>query len=148
MAGGSRKLILIAAGNPLRRDDGVAQRALQLLPADLECETRSVLQWTPELAAEIAGYETVVFLDADTHADAVAIQALSAAAGNSPLTHAANAAEIVALSTALYGFTGRALLCRIPASDFSEGEGLSERAELEASQAVATMLLYAQCQSS
>lgn len=139
MARGSRKLILIAIGNPLRGDDGVAQRVLQLL--ETEADTRVVLQLAPEIAEDVAGYETVVFLDADAQADTVAIEHLGHAfsGGNSPLTHAANAAEIVALSAALYGFTGRALLCHIPASDFSPGEGLSAAAELAASRAAAML---------
>lgn len=148
MASGSRKLILLAAGNPLRRDDGAAHRALQLLAKDVPCETRSVLQWTPELAVEIADFETVVFLDADAEAEAVVIEPLRAPGGASPLTHWENPAEIAGLSAALYGFTGRALLCRIPASDFSHGEGLSERAELGIAAALATMLFSVIHQSS
>jgi hypothetical protein len=46
--------LYIAIGNALRGDDGMAQRALELLQPGLGSVTRTVTQLTPELAAEIA----------------------------------------------------------------------------------------------
>jgi Ni,Fe-hydrogenase maturation factor len=87
-----------------------------------------VQQLTPECAEEISGFDRVIFLDADaahnlTHA---AIQPVSAMPSRSPLTHASTPAEIVALSKALFGFTGEALVCRIPAHDFSLTDHLTQ----------------------
>jgi Ni,Fe-hydrogenase maturation factor len=110
--------LFISCGNTLRCDDGVAHEVLQLLPAAAEREVRSVQQLTPELAAEMAGYELVVFLDADTASLRPATEPIGAWAPRSPLTHVTTPAEIVALSRALFGFTGEALICRIPARDF------------------------------
>jgi Ni,Fe-hydrogenase maturation factor len=139
MADRARKLILIASGNPLRRDDGVAHRVLRLLGDDFAGETRSVLQLRPELAGEIAGYDSVLFLDADADAAAPRFEPLRGPSRNRPMSHALGAAEIVALATALFGFTGLAVLCRIPASDFSHGEGLSARSEAAATQAASLL---------
>lgn len=115
---------LIACGNALRGDDGVAHAALRLVPPASNRRVLAVRQWTPELAEEIAGADRVVFLDADTENALVTIEPIRGAGPHSPLTHHSTPAEIVNLSGALYGFTGQAFLCRIPARDFSLGEGL------------------------
>ncbi len=123
--------IVIAIGNPLRRDDGVAQR-VRVSPG---VETRAVLQLTPEVAAEIAPYSTVVFVDADVNAQQVRMEPVDAAHAPSALTHVSRSSEIVALARTLFGFSGRAYICRIPVSDLSEGEGISESSQRFARQA-------------
>jgi hypothetical protein len=67
----------------------------------------------------------VVFLDADPASLRPAIEPIRASAQPSSLTHVAAPGEIVALARALFGFTGEAFLCRIPARDFSCAAGLS-----------------------
>lgn len=119
------RTLLIACGNPLRHDDGAAAEVLQLVAPDRECEMRVVHQLTPEWAAEIAGFDRVIFIDADAEGSRATIEVVRAAMLRSPLTHASTPAEIVALSRALFAFTGEALVCRIPARDFSPGEGLT-----------------------
>ena len=122
---------VIACGNTLRRDDGAAHRVLELLPPDPDAEMRGVLQLTPELAQEMAGADTVVFIDADLGADAVRIQRLvgqgpvEQSAGRMAFTHALTPETLVALSRALYAFQGEAFVCRIPVRDVSPGEGLT-----------------------
>src|SRR5271169_5144401 len=113
--------LVIAIGNPLRRDDGVAH-CVRTPPG---VETRAVLQLTPEIAEEIAGYDTVIFVDADVDASQVRVEAVDAAPSRAALTHASRPSEIVALARSLFGFAGEAYSCRIPVSDLSEGEGLS-----------------------
>jgi Ni,Fe-hydrogenase maturation factor len=118
--------LFISCGNTLRCDDGVAHRVLELLPAAAEREVRSVHQLTPELAAEMAGFDVVVFVDADAASLRPAVEPIGAWAPRSPLTHVTEPAEIVALARALFGFTGEALMCRIPARDFRFDDDLSE----------------------
>ena len=79
---------LIACGNPLRGDDGVAHAALRLVPPASNRRVLAVRQWTPELAEEIAGADRVVFLDADTENALVTIEPIRGAGPHSPLTHA------------------------------------------------------------
>jgi hydrogenase maturation protease len=121
------RTLLIASGNSLRGDDGIAHRVLQLLSAD--AEARSVLQLTPELAADIAGFDTVIFLDASVGSQTVTLEEVPKPAAPSALTHVTKPSEIVALSSALFGFQGRALQCRVPVADFGAGEKLSLYAE-------------------
>jgi Ni,Fe-hydrogenase maturation factor len=116
--------LVIAIGNPLRRDDGVAH-CVRIPPG---VENRAVLQLTPEIAAEIAAYDKVIFLDADVHANRVRVDPVPAAPASASLTHVSTPAEIVALARALFGFSGDAYICRIPVVDLSEGERLSSSA--------------------
>lgn len=125
------RAIVVTVGNPLRRDDGVAHQLLK----HLDCESRSAIQLTPEMAETIAGYETVVFADADAVCHEPQIEPVEEFAPCSAFTHLSSAQSIVALSRALFGFDGRAFLCRIPAADLSCGAGLSPGAAAAAAQA-------------
>jgi Ni,Fe-hydrogenase maturation factor len=127
------RTLFIASGNSLRGDDGVAHRVLELLGAS--AEARSVMQLTPELAAEIAGFDTVIFLDAAVGIQTVTMEDVPKPRAAATLTHVSRPAEIVALSTALFGFRGRALECRIPAADFAAAQQLSPVAERFANEA-------------
>ena len=124
------RTLLIAIGNVFRRDDGAAHRALELLGG-----TRSLMQLTPEIASEIAGYDRVFFLDADLNAGAPRIEPVVADAGIGPLAHSLTPAQIVRLAEQIYGFQGAAFLCRIPGVDFDIGEGLSPIAAANAAAA-------------
>jgi len=128
------RTLLIACGNPLRRDDGLASEALRFLAQAPDRELRPVRQLTPELAEEAARFDRVVFLDADTSASRVTIEKLDVSM-RSALTHFTTPAEIVALARGLFGFAGEALLCRIPARDFSPGEAPNPNALRFAQQA-------------
>jgi Ni,Fe-hydrogenase maturation factor len=123
--------IVIAIGNPMRRDDGVAHR-VRLMPG---VETRAVLQLTPEMAEEIAPYSTVVFVDADVNAKQVRMEPVDSAPVPPALTHVSRPAEIVAMARTLFRFSGSAYTCHIPVSDLSEGEGISESTQRFARQA-------------
>jgi hydrogenase maturation protease len=113
------RTLLIACGNPLRRDDGAGHAVAQRIERAPDLEVRSVQQLTPELAADIGRFDRVVFIDADAASTRVAIERADADAFRPPMTHATGYADVVALSRALFGFTGEALLCRVPARDFS-----------------------------
>jgi Ni,Fe-hydrogenase maturation factor len=127
--------LLMACGNSLRGDDGVAHEVLRLVEYRKSCHARHVHQWVPELAEEISRFERVVFMDADLEATAPALEPVSGESTRSPLSHASNPAEIVALSRALFGFEGEALLYRLPAGNFAPGEQLSGEQQQLAAQA-------------
>jgi hydrogenase maturation protease len=127
--------LIIAIGNPLRRDDGVAYQVAKALPRRAGLQRRKVLQLTPEIAAEISAYRTVVFVDADSSVGAACVAPVAPVPAPSPLTHASTPAEIVALARVLFGFTGRAYVCHVPITDLSPGAGLSPLAQQFAKQA-------------
>jgi Ni,Fe-hydrogenase maturation factor len=120
-------LFYVAFGNPLRRDDGVAWKVFDALQPARGLKR---IQATPELAAEIANFKTVVFIDASLQGE-LRLERIGKHSPSS-LTHATDPAEVVALARALYGFSGIAWLCRIPGEDFSPGEGLSPCASVHA----------------
>jgi hydrogenase maturation protease len=125
-------VVCVAMGNSLRGDDGVAQRALQLIAPGGYVRLRQVCQLTPELAAEIAitGADTVFFLDADPSSTETTLEPVETrSTRGTPLAHSMSPAEVLELTRRLYGFAGEAFLCRIPAKYFEHGERLSPQAE-------------------
>jgi len=119
--------LVIAIGNPLRRDDGVAHRVVESLDDDMDLEKRFVLQLTPEIATEMGAFSAAIFVDAHVNSNYPLIRPVDKVLAQFPFTHVSSPAEIVAVARSLFGFSGQAYICRIPASDFSEGEGLSTR---------------------
>lgn len=127
-----RRALLIALGNGLRRDDGVAQRVLDLLPNRSGISRETQLQLMPELAQGLAGFDPVVFIDADMEAVEAILEPVGQLPSGTAFTHGGDPAALVLLARQLFGFSGRAFLCRIPAEDFGSGEGLSEKASAAA----------------
>jgi hydrogenase maturation protease len=125
-----RRSLVIAIGNPLRRDDGVAHH----VPAPPGALMRSMLQLTPEVAEEIAPFALVVFVDASVTAGVPHLEPV-AECPESSLTHTCSPGAIVALARALFGFAGRAYVCHVPIADLSPGEGLSPLAQQLAARA-------------
>jgi hydrogenase maturation protease len=123
---------MIAIGNTLRRDDGVAHRVLDLLGEMPAIRTLRIAQLTPEIAAEFASPDDVVFIDADVQAGEVTMEAIRAGKGRMLLGHSASIAEVVAFARTLFDFQGGVYLCRVPGVDFGTGEGLSPEAERNA----------------
>lgn len=128
---------MIGIGNTLRADDGVGALLAEWRPCGLAMEARSVQQLTPELAADLADLEAVLFIDA-WRAPAGAVPELSAivpAAGEVE-SHQLQPTALLAISLALYGRAPQAWLLRVPAHSFSHSSQLSAalRAALPAAQ--------------
>ena len=139
-ATGSPETILIAIGNTLRRDDGVAHRTLDLAGPLSGVSARHVIQLTPELALELAGAARVIFLDADPAAPEPRLEPVTPAASTSPIGHAMSPADLLSLARHWYDFGGQAWLCHIPAFDFSAGDSLTPEGEAAARAAAALIL--------
>jgi hydrogenase maturation protease len=130
-------VLCIAIGNALRGDDGAGQRVLELLGHSDRVLMRSVVQLTPELAAEVAAFEIVLFIDADVACSDPHIESVSRGPiRGTPLTHAAAIFEVVGLAERIYGFSGASFICRVPARAFEIPEALSPVAEAGAHSAV------------
>ncbi|MBK8481076.1 MAG: hypothetical protein IPL40_07845 [Proteobacteria bacterium] len=121
--------LLIAVGNVLRGDDGVAAAVLDQLGARADLQSIAVPGLTPELAETIAAARVVVILDADVAASDVTLEPLLATplrrGEGHLLSHDLSPAILIALARQLYGFTGAAWLCRLPARAFPYGAELS-----------------------
>ena len=116
---GSR--LVIGIGNSLRGDDGVGALLAEQVGG------RSVQQLTPELAAELAELEEVLFIDAWLAPAGSApqlVEVILAAAG-APDSHRFEPAQLLAISQALYGRAPAACLLQVPAHASEHGNTLS-----------------------
>lgn len=135
----SSQVLVIGYGNTLRGDDGVGYQVAETLAEWQISRVRSlaVHQLLPELAADIAAVDVVVFVDA-----AVAMRQGRSCVntpptpnititplivgGETPLrTHLVTPQLLLGLAQHLYGVTPAAYLLAIPAIDFALGTSLS-----------------------
>lgn len=131
------RVLLIACGNPLRRDDGVAADVVERIGhIDPQADIRLLHQLTPELAAEFAGYSAIVFVDADEAAREARIEKLERQRSSGALSHHFHPAAIVDLARSMFDFHGDAFLCHIPAMDLSPGCGLTKRGRRQSRRAI------------
>ncbi len=142
--------LVLAYGNPLRRDDGVGwvigDRLAEILAEDV-ADVRVLHQLTPELAEPISRAEWVVFVDAaetcqvsenlaglaTTTADLPgAISWSEIQPGRftaQPFTHQVDPASLLAAAQELFGHAPPAHLLTVTGTDFGYGEGLSPAVE-------------------
>jgi hydrogenase maturation protease len=127
--------LVIGIGNPLRGDDGVGPLLAE------QAGGRSVHQLTPELAAELAELEAVLFIDAwlaPAGGPPQLVEVIPAGAG-APDTHRLEPAQLLAISQALYGRAPAACLLQVPAHAFEHGNTLSAQLQAALPQAQALM---------
>jgi hydrogenase maturation protease len=128
------RCLILACGNTLREDDGVgpwlAAWAEERFAGEGSVHVVSRQQWTPELAEEIAGAQSVIFIDCAVNAQPGSVQlAPVEPGGGAPglATHHFGAAELLSLSKDLYGSVPRtSLLLMIGAGSLELREGFSE----------------------
>ena len=121
-------VLVIALGNPLRCDDGIAWQAAEelrrTLPfADIVC----VHQLTPELAERASSADMVVFLDAAASGipGTVTCQAVSSQPAEVHLSHHLVPGEILALCDRLYAAKPSGFLISVHGKCFHHGQELS-----------------------
>lgn len=130
----THRLLIIAYGNTLRRDDGaglaLAEKVLPLLcDRGFQVELVAVQQLTPELALAIADptLDAVYFFDtaADPHPPAIQIQAIGSTETAPVLGHHLIPSALLLYAKRLYTVCPPAWLVTIPGHDFALGEGFS-----------------------
>ena len=126
MSRGEGDYLVIAIGNPLRRDDGAAAEAA----GGLEGEgVRAIVvhQLAPELSLDVAAALAVVFLDAREggRPGEVVTRAVALDPGAAALTHSSSPEEVMLLAERLHGARRPAALVTVTGRDFGFGEGLS-----------------------
>jgi hydrogenase maturation protease len=139
--------LVIAVGNRLRADDGVAHRVADLLTG---VTLRRVHQLTPEIAADMQDADTVIFLDADPAADHPSLERILVPCNTAgALSHSMTPETLITMASRLYGFRGEAWLCRLYARDFSPSPEISPEAsaQLEPAAQLVRQLLEARCTS-
>jgi len=122
--------LLLACGNSLRQDDGVglriAEAAEHLFPAS-RLRIVAAQQLTPEMAAELAGAELAIFVDANAADEPGSIRVARVAASAETLTtHHLDPAALLALAQTLGGHVpAQAWTLTIGAARFGVGEEIS-----------------------
>jgi hydrogenase maturation protease len=126
-------VLVIAWGNPLREDDGVAWhvleglRRLQPRPSLPLLRLRHAHQLTPELAEPVSHAKGVVFVDArrDGTPGQVLSEAVSASAGANPLAHSLSPQTLLLYAESLYGRAPQAVVVSVAGESFGMGDALS-----------------------
>lgn len=139
--------LVIAIGNPLRADDGVAHNVAGLITG---ATLLRIHQLTPEIAADLQNYDPVIFLDADCAAAEPSLELIEAPRETAAaLSHAMTVETVVAIAARMFHFHGEAWICRLPARDFTAGSELSREAagHVEAAASLVRQFLEARCTS-
>jgi hydrogenase maturation protease len=130
MSASPHPALLLACGNPLRQDDGVglriAEAAEHLFPAS-RLRILAAQQFTPEMAADLADTDLVIFIDASAADDPGSIRVVPlTAAADSPETHRLDPPALLAMAQSLCGHTpARAFALTVGAGHFGYGEEIS-----------------------
>lgn len=125
------KVLVIGYGNTLRGDDRVGYQVAETVAEWQLPQVRSIAvhQLLPELAADIADVDIVIFVDAIvTHDPAkphINITPLVSGGDDYFSTHIITPQLLLGMTQRLYGATPVAYLLTIPAIDFTLGANLS-----------------------
>jgi len=132
-------ILIIAYGNPLRCDDGIAWRAADALANKFpqpEVEIVRLHQLAPELADAVRNRQLVLFIDAACVDDAenggpgeIRVREVSSPKiqGHPPgqFSHVYSPAKVLDLARELYDATPKAFVITIAGENFGHGDSLS-----------------------
>jgi len=127
------KLLVIGYGNPSRNDDGVGWFVVeQLQAAGLSgVELQTAHQLEVDHADTIGKFDTVVFVDAAVPQapERVNRTVVKPRLQGHPVAHYLTPADLLALTSSLYGQEPRAILFSVRGHDFNFGTSLSPATE-------------------
>lgn len=128
------RVLIIAYGNPMRSDDGLAWRAADELEKKLagaDVEIFRLHQLAPELAETVSRSDAVIFVDAASPNESngqpgeVRFAPVDIPEGQPRFSHHLSPATVVALSRQLYGSNPRAFTVTLTGESFDHGEAFS-----------------------
>jgi hydrogenase maturation protease len=129
-------VLIVAYGNPMRCDDGLAWRAADELERKLsgsEIEILRVHQLAPELAENLTRCDTVIFVDAASadrgNGNPGEVRCLEVGSSEGPprFSHQLSPGAVVALARQLYGAMPHAFTVTLTGECFDHGDFLSPR---------------------
>jgi hydrogenase maturation protease len=127
-------VLIVAYGNPLRCDDGVAWRAADALENKFssDVEILRLHQLTPELADTVRNFGTVILVDAascdGSQQKPGMIRVEEIRGGTSEparFSHVLSPKKILDLALQLYGANPRAFVVTVAGENFGHGDSLS-----------------------
>jgi len=127
------RILIVAYGNPMRSDDGVAWRAADALEARLPSSVVEILrlhQLGPELAETASRSEYVIFIDAAADPSCLpgeirVVDVDPEDAAPSRFWHAVSPQTVIGLSESLYGVKLKAIVVTATGENFDHGNTLS-----------------------
>jgi hydrogenase maturation protease len=128
------RVLIVAYGNPMRCDDGLAWRAADALEKRFSTpgvEILRVHQLAPELAEDITRCDTVIFVDAASaesgNGNPGEVRCLEVGLSEGPprFTHQLSPGAVITLARQLYGASPRAFAVTLTGQCFDHGESLS-----------------------
>jgi hydrogenase maturation protease len=127
------RILILAYGNPLRGDDGIAWRAAEELSVNFtapELEIVCVHQLTPEMAEKVSWADAVIFLDAAEKGEPGEVRCtpLVEPFGDVRFSHQLSPVAILALAKQLYGASPLAYSVTLTGQYFDHGDTLSSTA--------------------
>jgi len=127
------RVLIIAYGNPMRSDDGVAWHAADALEKKFSTSQLEIVrahQLTPELAEAVSRCEAVIFVDAAGDGSPGDIRSTQIALPQSSprFSHQLSPDAIVTLAHQLFGATPHAFSVTLAGACFDHGEALSPAA--------------------
>ena len=132
--------LIIGYGNSLRSDDSIGVRVAEIVASWHLPEVRSLPrpQLTPELAADLARADLVIFVDAcqATETKIIELQALKPLNSTEIRSHFSDPRAILSLTQALYGKCPQAWWVIVPGVNFQLGDRLSSVGEKNLSRAL------------
>ena len=134
------RVLVIAYGNPLRCDDGIAWRvAEEIRRTGPEAAIRCVHQLTPELAEDASHASFVIFVDARRNGEPGEVRCHPVRADHISVkfSHTLEPAQVLAMCNQVYATEPRGFLVSIAGQSFDHGETLSSRVADALPQAVA-----------
>jgi hydrogenase maturation protease len=138
------RILIVAYGNPLRSDDGVAWHAAELLRREFPAPPVEILcvhQLTPELAEDASRADNLVFIDAacDGEPGLIAVAEVDSSEEPASFSHQFTPEQVVALCRRLYGVGPRAFTISIVGKSFEHGDALSDELRAALPRLVGTM---------
>jgi hydrogenase maturation protease len=129
------QILIVAYGNPLRCDDGVAWRVADALApkfSESDVEILRLHQLTPELADTFRNFRYVIFVDAascDGSQDKQGTIRLEEIRGGTSeparFSHVLSPKKVLDLALQLYRASPRAFVITVTGENFSHGDSLS-----------------------
>jgi hydrogenase maturation protease len=128
------RILILAYGNPLRSDDGIAWHAAELLRKRLSSDEAQIVcvhQLMPELAETISNAGGTIFIDAreDGEPGQICEGRVAQNAEDMYGTHTLTPSQMMDLCSALYGNRPEAYEVSATGESFTHGEELSHRLE-------------------
>jgi hydrogenase maturation protease len=140
------KILLIGQGNPGRSDDGIGPAIVEsLLEAKVSClEAEADYQLNVEHAVDISSANVVIFADSSTDSkEPFEFHRIGPSDEVRFTTHSVSPESVLSICEDLYGCVPEAYILAVRGYNFEMGEGLTDKAQRNLSEAVKYVTRFA-----